>query len=131
MVIDNVLYPLENIFLKENEILKQNNLIDDYKNQEEKLKSEHQLRLKESELEHNKKRDIETNELKERLTEERLAKQGIIDHYNKQIENLEKQQKQILVDKEKQYKERIDQMSNTIHDLNSKIYSLKSEHEID
>ena len=128
---DNVLYPLENIFLKENEILKQNNLIDDYKNQEEKLKAEHQLRLRESELEHNKKRDIETNELKERLTEERLAKQGIIDHYNKQIENLEKQQKQILVDKEKQYKERIDQMSNTIHDLNSKIYSLKSEHEID
>ena len=128
---DNVLYPLENIFLKENEILKQNNLIDDYKNQEEKLKSEHQLRLRESELEHNKKRDIETNELKERLTEERLAKQGIIDHYNKQIDNLEKQQKQILIDKEKQYKERIDQMSNTIHDLNSKIYSLKSEHEID
>lgn len=128
---DNVLYPLENIFLKENEILKQNNLIDDYKNQEEKLKAEHQLRLRESELEHNKKRDLETNELKERLTEERLAKQGIIDHYNKQIENLEKQQKQILLDKEKQYKERIDQMSNTIHDLNSKIYSLKSEHEID
>lgn len=52
---DNVLYPLENIFLKENEILKQNNLIDDYKNQEEKLKAEHQLRLRESELEHNKK----------------------------------------------------------------------------
>ena len=128
---DNVLYPLENIFLKENEILKQNNLIDNYKNQEEKLKAEHQIRLRESELEHNKKRDIETNELKERLTEERLAKQGIIDHYNKQIDNLEKQQKQILVDKEKQYKERIDQMSNTIHDLNSKIYSLKSEHEID
>jgi len=128
---DNVLYPLENIFLKENEILKQNNLIDDYKNQEEKLKTEHQLRLRENELEHNKKRELETNELNDRLTEERLAKQGIMDHYDKQIENLEKQQKQILEDKEKQYKERIDQMSNTIHDLNSKIYSLKTEHEID
>ena len=128
---DNVLYPLENIFLKENEILKQNNLIDQYKNQEEKLKSEYKLHLRENELEYNKKRDLEINELKERLTEEQLAKQGIIDHYNKQIENLEKQQKQILSDKEKQYKERIDQMSNTIHDLNSKIYSLKTEHEID
>ena len=32
---------------------------------------------------------------------------------------------------EKKYTERIDQMSNTIHDLNSKIYSLKAEHEVD
>ena len=128
---DNVLYPLEKIFLKENDILEQNNLIDKYKNQEEQLKAEHKMRLRECELEHNKKREIETNELNERLTEEKLAKQGIIDHYNKQIENLEKQQKQILIDKENQYKERIDQMSNTIHDLNSKIYSLKSEHEVD
>ena len=117
--------------MKENDILEQNNLIDKYKNQEEQLKAEHKMRLRECELEHNKKREIETNELNERLTEEKLAKQGIIDHYNKQIENLEKQQKQILIDKENQYKERIDQMSNTIHDLNSKIYSLKSEHEID
>ena len=128
---DNVLYPLEKIFLKESDILEQNNLIDKYKNQEEQLKSEHKLRLRECELDHNKKREIETNELNERLTEERLAKQGIVDHYNKQIENLENQQKQILIDKENQYKERIDQMSNTIHDLNSKIYSLKSEHEVD
>ena len=128
---DNVLYPLEKIFLRENDILEQNNLIDKYKNQEEQLKQEHKMRLRETELEHNKKREIETNELNERLTEERLAKQGIVDHYNKQIENLERQQKQILIDKENQYKERIDQMSNTIHDLNSKIYSLKSEHEVD
>ena len=128
---DNVLYPLEKIFLRENDILKQNNLIDKYKNQEEKLKSEHKMRLRECEIDHNKKREIEVNELNERLTEERLAKQGIVDHYNKQIENLEKQQKQVLIDKENQYKERIDQMSNTIHDLNSKIYSLKSEHEVD
>ena len=128
---DNVLYPLEKIFLRENDILEQNNLIDKYKNQEEQLKAEHKMRLRETELEHNKKREIEVNELNERLTEERLAKQGIEDHYEKQIENLEKQQKQILLDKENQYKERIDQMSNTIHDLNSKIYSLKSEHEID
>ena len=128
---DNVLYPLEKIFLRENDIMEQNNLIDKYKNQEEQLKLEHKMRLRECELDHNKKREIETNELNERLTEERLAKQGIVDHYNKQIENLEKQQKQILIDKENQYKERIDQMSNTIHDLNSKIYSLKSEHEID
>ena len=128
---DNVLYPLEKIFLREKDILEQNNLIDKYKNQEEQLKAEHKMKLRETELEHNKKREIETNELNERLTEEQLAKQGIEDHYNKQIENLEKQQRQILIDKENQYKERIDQMSNTIHDLNSKIYALKSEHEID
>ena len=128
---DNVLYPLEKIFLREKDILEQNNLIDKYKNQEEQLKAEHKMRLRETELEHNKKREMETNELNERLTEEQLAKQGIEDHYNKQIENLEKQQRQILIDKENQYKERIDQMSNTIHDLNSKIYALKTEHEID
>ena len=89
------------------------------------------MRLRECELDHNKKREIETNELNERLTEERLAKQGIVDHYNKQIENLEKQQKQILIDKENQYKERIDQMSNTIHDLDAELYGRRCEDRMD
>ena len=34
------------------------------------------------------------NQSNERSTEEQLTKQGIEDHYNKQIDNLEKQQKQ-------------------------------------
>jgi hypothetical protein len=82
-------------------------------------------------LDLNKKREIESKELNERLADMKLSKEGIIDHYKEQIKQIENDHRQTLIDKEKQYTERIDQMSNTIHDLNSKIYSLKAEHEID
>ena len=128
---DNVLYPLANIFVQEEEIQNQNNLIDEYKNQEEKLKQENLNKLRELELDLNKKREAESKELAERLAEMKLSKEGIIDHYKEQIKQIENDHRQTLIEKEKQYTERIDQMSNTIHDLNSKIYSLKAEHEID
>ena len=128
---DNVLYPLKSIFLKEEEIQNQNNMIDEYINQEEKLKGEHATKLRERGIELNDNLVRETNKLKEELRVEILDKDNIIDKYKEKIKNLENEQRQILIDKEKQYTERIDQMSNTIHDLNSKIYSLKSEHEID
>ena len=44
---DNVLYPLNAIFLREDEIHNQNNVIEEYKNQEEKLKSEQAMKLRE------------------------------------------------------------------------------------
>jgi hypothetical protein len=128
---ENVLYPLSNIFVQEEEILNQNNLINEYKNQEEKLKQEHANKLREREIELNKKRETESKELNERLSEEKLSKEGIIEHYKEQIKQIENEHRQTLIEKEKQYTERIDQMSNTIHDLNSKIFSLKAEHEID
>ena len=128
---DIVLYPLKSIFLKEDETNNQKNMIDEYKNQEEKLRAEHATKLREKEIELNKIRDKETRELNEKLTEERIEKENIIEQKKEEINNLENQQRQVLIDKEKQYTERIDQMSNTIHDLNSRIYSLKSEHEIE
>ena len=128
---DNVLYPLKSIFLKEDEIHNQNNMIEEYKNQEEKLKGEHAMKLRERGIELNDNLVKETNKLKEELRIEILDKDNIIEKYKEKIKNLENEQRQILIDKEKLYTERIDQMSNTIHDLNSKIYSLKSEHEID
>ena len=128
---DNVLYPLTSIFVQEEEIQNLNNLIDEYKNQEEKLKNENLNKLRELELDLNKKREAESKELSERLAEMKLSKEGIIDHYKEQIKQIENDHRQTLIEKEKQYTDRIDQMSNTIHDLNSKIYSLKAEHEID
>ena len=128
---DNVLYPLNAIFLREDEIHNQNNVIEEYKNQEEKLKSEQAMKLRERGIELNDALVKETNKLKEELRVEILDKDNIIEKYKTKIKNLENEQRQILIDKEKQYTERIDQMSNTIHDLNSRIYSLKSEHEID
>ena len=128
---DNVLYPLSSIFIQEEEIQNQHNIIDEYKNQEEKLKAENINKLRELELDLNKKREIESKELNERLADMKLSKEGIIDHYKEQIKQIENDHRQTLIDKEKQYTERIDQMSNTIHDLNSKIYSLKAEHEVD
>ena len=128
---DNVLYPLNSIFSREEEIHNQNNMIDEYKNQEEKLRSEHAMKLRERGIELNDALVKETNKLKEELRIEILDKDNIIEKYKTKIKNLENEQRQILIDKEKQYTERIDQMSNTIHDLNSRIYSLKSDHEID
>ena len=128
---DNVLFPLKYIFLKEEEIQNQNNMIEEYKNQEEKLKGEHAMKLRERGIELNDLLVRETNKLKEELRVEILDKDNVIEQYKEKIKNLENEQRQILIDKEKQYTERIDQMSNTIHDLNSRIYSLKSEHEID
>ena len=128
---DIVLYPLKSIFYKEDEINSQRNMIDEYKNQEEKLRAENATKLREKEIELNKQRDKETRELNEKIEEEKIEKENIIEQKKEEINNLENQQRQILIDKEKQYTERIDQMSNTIHDLNSKIYSLKSEHEIE
>ena len=128
---DNVLYPLNSIFSREEELHNQNNMIEEYKNQEEKLKSEHAVKLRERGMELNDALVKETNKLKEELRVEILDKDNIIEKYKTKIKNLENEQRQILIDKEKQYTERIDQMSNTIHDLNSRIYSLKSDHEID
>ena len=128
---DNVLYPLNYIFSREEEIHNQNNMIEEYKNQEEKLKAEHAIKLRERGIELNDALVKETNKLKEELRIEILDKDNIIEKYKTKIKNLENEQRQILIDKEKQYTERIDQMSNTIHDLNSRIYSLKSDHEID
>ena len=128
---DNVLYPLNSIFSREEEIHNQNNMIEEYKNQEEKLRSEHAMKLRERGIELNDALVKETNKLKEELRIKILDKDNIIEKYKIKIKNLENEQRQILIDKEKQYTERIDQMSNTIHDLNSRIYSLKSEHEID
>ena len=128
---DNVLYPLKSIFLKEEEIYNQNNMIEEYKNQEEKLKGEHATKLRERGMELNDSLVKETNKLKEQLRIEILDKESIIDQYKEKIKNLENEQRQILIDREKQYTEKIDQMSNTIHDLNGKINTLKNEHEID
>ena len=47
---DNVLYPLGSIFIQEEEIISQNNLINDYKNQEAKLKQEYTNKLRERKL---------------------------------------------------------------------------------
>ena len=106
-------------------------MIEEYKNQEEKLKGEHATKLRERGMELNDSLVKETNKLKEQLRIEILDKESIIDQYKEKIKNLENEQRQILIDREKQYTEKIDQMSNTIHDLNGKINTLKNEHEID
>ena len=128
---DNVLYPLGSIFIQEEEIISQNNLINDYKNQEAKLKQEYTNKLREREIELNKIRENETNDLKDLLEQEKMSKKREIEKYNEKLNKNNELHQQEIMNNEKKYTERIDQMSNTIHDLNSKIYSLKAEHEVD
>ena len=79
----------------------------------------------------NKIRENETNDLKDLLEQEKMSKKREIEKYNEKLNKNNELHQQEIMNNEKKYTERIDQMSNTIHDLNSKIYSLKAEHEVD
>jgi chromosome segregation ATPase len=128
---DNVLYPLESIFNYEEEILLQNNLIADDKKLRGKLVSEHQTKLKELETKLSKQKEMELRSLEEKLKELKISKDATIDHYEDKIKNLINEQNRTLIEKEQSYNLRMDQMSNTIHDLTSQIHFLKNQHEIE
>lgn len=128
---DNVLYPLDSIFKYEEEILAQSNFIADDKKQKAKLIQDHQLRIKELESKMNKQREMEMRSLDDRLKEMKIAKDATVEHYEEKIKKLINEQNRVLIEKEQHYNIRMDQMSNTIHDLTSQIHFLKNQHEME
>lgn len=127
---ENVLFPLERIFSFEEESKELNNKVaENYKN-EERLIKENEQKMKEKETEFMKKKEIEISQLNDIIKEIKISKDAIIEHYENQIKQIINENNKTLIDKDKSYNDMIDQLSNQIQDLNSRINFLKNEHEM-
>lgn len=126
---ENVLYPLERIFLTEEELKElKYKVAENYKN-EERLIKENEKKIKERETDFMKKKEIEISQLNDIIKEIKISKDSTIEHYENQIKQINQENNKVLIDKEKAHNERIDQLSNQIHELNARINYLKNEHE--
>jgi len=125
---DNVLYPLHEIFNYEEQAESLSNLLLEEKKQKNFLISNHQNNLKELEGKLNKQREQEIKSLDDKLKELKVTKDSTIDHYEEKIKQIVIEKNQRLLENEQNYNLRIDQMSNTIHDLTSQIHYLKNKH---
>lgn len=128
---DNVLYPIESIFEFEEQILTLKNSIADDKKQKAKLIGDYQGKLKELENKMNRQREGEIRGLDDKLKEMKISKDATIDHYEEKIKQIVNEHNRIMIEKEQNFNMRMDQMSNTVHDLTSQIHYLKNQHEIE
>jgi hypothetical protein len=128
---DNVLYPLASIFEFEEQILTLKNYIADDKKQKAKLIGDYQGKLKELESKMNRQREGEIRALDDKLKEMKISKDATIDHYEEKIKQIVNEHNRVMIEKEQNFNLRMDQMSNTVHDLTSQIHYLKNQHEIE
>lgn len=128
---DNVLYPLDNIFGYEEKVKEQHNIIVEYKKHEANLIRDHDLKMRERESELIRKKETEIRQLNDIIKEMKISKDATIDHYEEKIKVLINDHNKILIEKEKTYNDRMDHLSNTIHDLHSKLHFLTNDHEVE
>lgn len=126
---DNVLFPITKILSNEQTIYSLECQLADSKKFEEKLIKDFETKIKERELEILKKKDLEIKHLNDMIKEIKISKDSTVELYESQIKNLINENNRILIEKEKSFNDRIDNLSNTIHDLNSKIHFLTNDHE--
>jgi len=126
---DNVLFPITKILSNEQTIYKLQCELADSKKHDEKLVKDFETKIKERELEILKKKDLEIKDLNNMINEIKISKVSTIELYESQIKNINNENNRVLIEKEKSFNDRIDHLSNTIHDLNSKIHFLTNDHE--
>jgi len=126
---DNVLFPITKILSNEQTIYNLECQLADLKKFEEKLVKDYEAKIKERELEILKKKDLEIKHLNDMIKEIKISKDSTVELYESQIKNIINENNRILIEKEKSFNDRIDNLSNTIHDLNSKIHFLTNDHE--
>lgn len=126
---DNVLFPISKILSNEENIYNLECQLADSKKFEEKLVKDYETKMKERELEILKKKDLEIKYLNDIIKEIKISKDSTVELYENQIKNIINENNRILIEKEKSFNDRIDNLSNSIHDLHSKIHFLTNDHE--
>jgi WD40 repeat protein len=124
---DNVLVNLQSIFNLTQTIDEQKEQLVDGKNYQMRIIKENELKLKERETELNKKKEIEIKSLNDQIKEIKISKDTTIDHYEEKFAQTLNDHNKILLEREKSYNEKLDQLSGTIHELNSRIHYMQHE----
>jgi len=125
---DNVLFPINRILLNENTIYNLKCELAESKKFEEKIIKDYETKIKERELEILKKKDVEIKHLNDSIKEIKISKDSTVELYENQIKHLVNENNRILIEREKSFNDRLDYLSNNIHDLNSKIFFLTNDH---
>jgi len=128
---DNVLFPLEKIFKYEEDIRQNSLQIIDLKKKEEEINKAFDKKLIEKEGELNRIKDKELKLVNDQLKEMKTSKDTVTEHYEEKLKKQLNDHHKLIIEKEKQYNDRIESLMNTIHDLHSRIIYLQNEHEVE
>jgi DNA repair exonuclease SbcCD ATPase subunit len=124
---DNVLFSINSIFQLTQQINDQKSMLVESKNDQLKLLKEGESKIKDREAELLKKKELEIKALNDQIKEIKISKDTTIDHYEEKITQIINEHNRVLLDREKAYNEKLDQLSNTIHELNSKMHYIQHE----
>ena len=128
---DNVLFPLEKIFKFEEDIRGMNSEIIELKKKEEEINKGFDKKLIEKEGELNRIKDKELKIVNDQLKEMKTGKDTVIEHFEEKLKKQLNDHHKLIIEKEKQYNDRIESLMNTIHDLHSRIIYLQNENEVE
>jgi WD40 repeat protein len=124
---DNVLVSLPSIFNLTQKIEEQKEKLVDNQNYQMKLVKENETRIKDREVELQKKKETEIKTLNDIIKEIKISKDTTVDHYEEKLNELVNAHNKVLLEREKSYNEKLDQLSSTIHELNSKLHYVQHE----
>ena len=128
---DNVMFPIAKIVGYEKSIDNKSDEILEMKKKEKLSTREFDRRLIDKENECNRNREKEVREMSDLIKEMKVEKEATIEFYEDKIKNIINENNRVLIEKERIYNDRMDQSSNIIHDLNSKLHFQANDHEIE
>lgn len=127
---DNVIFPINKIVSFEKTIKNKSESILDMNKKEKVVQREFERRIIDKENECNRNREREVKEMIDIIKEMKVEKESTIEFYEEKIKNIINENNKILIEKERIYNDRMDQSSNIIHDLNSKLHFQENDNEI-
>lgn len=128
---ENVLFPINKISSYERAIDIKKEEIIELKVKEKKNNKEYEKRILEKENECNKNKDKEIREMEDKNKEMNNRNESIVEFYENKIKNILYDHNKLIIEKERQYNEKMDHTSNIIHDLNSKLHFQASDNELE
>lgn len=128
---ENVMFPISKIVNYEKNLDFKTEELVEMRKKEKQMQREHDRKMIDKENECNRNKEKEIRDMSDLIKEMRVEKEATIEFYEDKIKNIINENNKVLIEKERIYNDRMDQSSNIIHDLNSKLHFQANDHELE